>query len=971
MVLAPQAPSAQAEQTLATYRIGGKDVPARIPAGPGPLAQAANVVEWQGDKYLFTPDGGLVRRFRGDGGWGEVRARYEAAKARITPETPEWRVKAFVLSRCDVLDRGESGVLRVRRNTLDTAHLTDIQESLARFAAMAEGWSGGALRVRVDIEFDTDWMRLEASASTKPEAFAEEFRRYVHPRINGGAFEPEDRVYRGPYDSVFVFHCALIGSVPTVRVYDAPVSPIAYFSEGPATGKDALSWTIFSRWSEHLLTALAHHGFPTHGIQKTPIQTSGEEIRAGFAPFASPDGLFPAEMWGKALNRTDPATAELVARLGAEIAGMPVLSSEALSSAAGRGLELFADSRSFRIGAGANSGGGALDTEIEWGKEGMALVPAGDRALLFVAPAFAGFVGAHLPAAMEARALGWTSAGGYPVAVFEVGKPLSAASERELLGLPAASAPAEVAPEQSPSRAGELVKTGAFRAEDVQDQDRGAVVTVTVGGFPRFGAVWLVGEPGGPDLLALSENRYVSLWLRPENPEPMELRVYGSAFGPEGAAAALFGTLPAPAELSSAAGEMPQAGLDAQGGWQQLVLDLSALAKPGVGGGVSGVVLASSRFAHYWPVTRPVHVPSVRVHDLKLSSEAAGTLTPLSTPSAKKPDASSSDPLERALFAAQLREGASASEVEAAIRLMRDSKDLVRLSSIAAFTRVKSQQAEQPITDALRGIDHRVAEQAAAALAFQGTETAWAALHKTVEIGPYDPCREFAAREVASRKDPRSLGSLTAMLVARSWRARLAGAEAMGALPSEQAAMALMTYLQTSDPAVRLAAVRGANASIGLVCRRLLWTAVNDDSDAVRAASYLALLRSPVPSFVEEGAKGVRDDSKAVRLAILDSLRSSPMEAARGALRIAVTDLNPEVRAAALRAFAAMQGPVAPEEVSNTAADPDPRVRAAYRELAAAKGLRPPGQELSCFLMSSYIREGPSSNPAASPAILR
>ena len=77
--------------TLGTYNIGGRDVAAVVPSAEGPIGASAKVVTLDGEKYLVDPSGRFVRHFRANGGWSEVREGYAAAKAAISPQTPEWR----------------------------------------------------------------------------------------------------------------------------------------------------------------------------------------------------------------------------------------------------------------------------------------------------------------------------------------------------------------------------------------------------------------------------------------------------------------------------------------------------------------------------------------------------------------------------------------------------------------------------------------------------------------------------------------------------------------------------------------------------------------------------------------------------------------------------------------------------------------------------------------------------------------
>ncbi len=155
-----------------------------------------------------------------------------------------------------------------------------------------------------------------------------------------------------------------------------------------------------------------------------------------------------------------------------------------------------------------------------------------------------------------------------------------------------------------------------------------------------------------------------------------------------------------------------------------------------------------------------------------------------------------------------------------------------------------------------------------------------------------------------------------------------------------------MAFLQEVDPAVRLAATQAADSSQEYVCNKLLYSAVNDPSDAVRAWSNFKLTQSPIPNFKREGYKGVRDDGRFARMILLEQLAAHPSDEHRNALRLAVADTDPEVRALALKAFASIPGGVAADEVSNTFEDHDPGVQYALVELALGKKLALPKKTL-------------------------
>ncbi len=176
----------------------------------------------------------------------------------------------------------------------------------------------------------------------------------------------------------------------------------------------------------------------------------------------------------------------------------------------------------------------------------------------------------------------------------------------------------------------------------------------------------------------------------------------------------------------------------------------------------------------------------------------------------------------------------------------------------------------------------------------------------------------------------------------RSWQNRRVAVYSLGQIGTKAAQIMTLSFLYDRDPRARLEAVASVDVNLELACRRLLQTAVNDNSQVVRTAGFLRLTESSIDEYRQEGYKGVRDEALGVRLALLAAFVKNPNEGQRQAIRIAVVDREPIVRAAALEALAAQPGPVQIEEFSNVLQDQDPRVRAALEALGKAKNLALP-----------------------------
>jgi HEAT repeat protein len=174
----------------------------------------------------------------------------------------------------------------------------------------------------------------------------------------------------------------------------------------------------------------------------------------------------------------------------------------------------------------------------------------------------------------------------------------------------------------------------------------------------------------------------------------------------------------------------------------------------------------------------------------------------------------------------------------------------------------------------------------------------------------------------------------------RTLGTRIAAVQTLGQLPGHPAALIRMSLLAQEDPQLKLEITRTADPNDSYQVSKLLWSAVNEPSDAVRGESDLMLIRSQDPKAEEQGYHGIKDDSVGVRLMLLRYFAQHPDEAARGAIRVAVTDRSARVRAAALLAFAALPKDVGLDELGAVVDDQHPIVQMAITELVKKKGIK-------------------------------
>lgn len=463
---------------------------------------------------------------------------------------------------------------------------------------------------------------------------------------------------------------------------------------------------------------------------------------------------------------------------------------------------------------------------------------------------------------------------------------------------------------------------GAFTAEVATDAERGPVANVVEAGPARRGAVELLDRP-----IRVPRDRTLRFWFKNASRDALALRLRG----PE-AWIVLSGDDRTPVEIGPAKDVVIYRPIASDGTWQAVDVPMSLM--PGEGDvPLDGIEFGPPRAGAYYERARFERAGT----SIALTAEVVAT--------EGEPSPGAPQPSETAALCARLALISDLGNEETktiVLGALASPQPLVRLNALAVLTRAKLPEAVPTIADQSRSANAFIAAFAMRALAFQETAEAEAALRRGLDVGPFEHTRAAAVGVLAKRAAPELASPISVLWPSPSWRVRRLGAEAIAAIKSREAAIMLMTFLQEIDPCVRLAVTQGVGVDLDLVNRRLLYGAVNDPSEAVRAASYVKLIESGLAEYRVEGYKGVRDESEAVRLAVVRHLADAPKPEHRQALQLAVTDARASVRAAALAAFARLPGEVAWAEIENVGSDGDPRVQRALLALAKGKALAVP-----------------------------
>ena len=461
----------------------------------------------------------------------------------------------------------------------------------------------------------------------------------------------------------------------------------------------------------------------------------------------------------------------------------------------------------------------------------------------------------------------------------------------------AARGPSALEPTTAPVAEGPLGPDTTVRI--VKDPTRGSVLLVQEGGPLRGGGVALPKVQG--IVIDVAKTPTFAFWMRSEARDPVVVGFRGKA--------------------SFTAGLGRDVPFAYDGQWHRVKIDLRS-----VGPVVEDIVIGPDRPAR--AAMRDTIGPIVAWFSDMVATDEAPDAKPVPEP----PSPTSTEVESRARWAALSGPG------EERRALLKDSSEAVKANAAsAALARPDPGDEAALIDDALYTFEPTVFTPALRALGNLKTPTAREALRRAVRIAAADRARGLAAEILAEGGDPRLVAEFVGLNQARSSAARRSAVRALGRIKGGEATLMRMAYLPQADPSIKLEATLTADPDDDYQGRKLLWSAVNETSDAVRLESLRRLSRSRVPEFRAEGLKGIHDDSVGVRVGLLQAWAAARDPAALPAIREALADRAPRVRATALAALAPFGESVEPKALPLD--DPDPRVQIALVRLLSAKGV--------------------------------
>lgn len=875
------------EVQLGSVDVGGRSVTVTVPSTTGPFGENTANVTLDGWKYQITQQGNLGVRYKTDGGWGEVAEFYPPAAVKSS-SAPEYRVRVFLFGSTDILEEGRDGIWRERRGTLNQPSLDEIYSALARFKALAETAAEGGVRVTFDVSLDEDTLFRVSRANT---------REYTNPgiaRMTVDEFESSD---------------ALLGQ----QFIHEEIAP--RFNNDPFESEDGKYRGPYS--SVFVIHPMRTGDVSTFMVDRTPVTSvSWSTFTDRKASEALSIHLFYAWIAHMAATAKESLHSVAVSAPMPRHGGMPhvphvfsaPLSPELLTLGNHMATPQFGDGRSVGFPYADESINPASRRTFQMSNDRIAVDPA-------VAPRFASVHKEAKPVQrVRTESLGdWI--------VFQA-PGVQARNDLGALQIQPSSFPA-VAMQQPGPEGGDIALTPSGIG-DFETSLNAGIVTVNEGGADRRGyAVLAMAEPGKALFRATTDNaiklRVLSelgdsyvLQLKTRSGQIHDIPVYGDLRVPPEIG---------PSPLIAVSGPLLHG---AQ--WSDFAASLAPLA----GEDIVEVRFAPPKYASYYERETDGSKP------VQITGMSVGGFTPT---------ASGPKPMDADLaWVKSLKAPLDAVAVSRLKMIFAARSSNVKLNALAAMNFIQHPDLIPDIAPSAMSASAGEAYLAINALRLQNDDRGWSQIAFAAIRGPLGHSYRFAATALGDKKEDVTLEILGVPLLSRSHYARLAAVKSINGMDTEQAAVVASTAISNGDPdpLVRLALVSKRRPNSELFARRVLWTAVNDESEWVRANAYVSLLDSPFEEVRDQALRGVRDESVAIQLAVLNYMREHPQEHYRSALRMAVIDPKAIVRAAALRAFATQPGEVVIGEVQNTVGDQSPLVQSALKELADKKGLQIP-----------------------------
>lgn len=922
VALGAQAPVAD-RVTCDPLDVDGKSTPVTFPLC-GLDAPDGPSVEFGGLRYLIDRTGTLSAGRAADGGWGEYVTGYQ--QFAKTAARRVWKEKVFIHSAADFVAMRKPGSFAVRRGGLEAFQISEIKESLARFAAIVKGKTQGAVDVQFSVEVDSEPIRASLAPGGSSPMGNDFVQRVVGPRINEYDFRSDDRVYRGPYDGVFLIHAGLVDPVPLTSTHRTPVSAIPYYTQSVLADGDRLTLSLYASWVRQLSWRMNQLGY------RLPVLKDAFDDPFTFHPsqFMAP-GMWTStpDAWPQRHERPTLGGRFEWGAVGSDpLAMLPMANAEQAQQWFGSKFDVNERSNRTAFAAGATSRMmiplgkmpvlGALTPSVR-NLRVVGFVP-GETSVWIMAEA-AGAVTSELallndPATIEAAKRADEKPG---VRDFG-GKWVMVGNPEDVVTPPAHPdnrPQVQILPEG-------LGREGIMTVERTLDADHGPIYRVGERGNYRSGVAHLWGD--GVSIMPLVNQPVLTFQCLMTGRDPFAIQL-GFANG-QRAWVVLGEAREVPVGTTDRGYQVLEYPVGVVNQWTRISIDLTDLMKLV---GDDRLVSLSVTPEPYYEFFERQTIEAARFElTVPVFSNDRSALTQPGT-------SGSADMLALLGRLAAIGTTMTPEQATDVATALDGSFRRAKLAAADVLTRVPAPEMVPNLIENMKGGSAWVATFCARAIAFQNQPDGWAALRRALEVGPFDHTRLAAIEQISKLGDASYAGSLSVAYASKSWAVRKAAVEALGQIHTREANIIALTFLRESEPAVRLAVVAQADPTFDLAARRMLYAAVNDPSEEVRAMAAVRLIGGATDAAIRtEAIRSTREDSPYVRRVLLEFLIANPTKDAEQVIGESLDDVDPEVRVAAIAAWAKLPQPN-PKALDPVRNDPDPRVQEALKRVSGGK----------------------------------
>ncbi len=300
-VISP-APVATQVPPVETVRLAGRSVP--LVFSPSTVAPAPSLpseyLSWPGWKNLGGPSATLANLFGSPHDWTPQEiADYHTLKD--APGATVWKERFFLITRCNILDRFANGTVNARRFSLESPQIDAVLQSIARFSARVLLLTKGAVKLEPEVTLISDPASDEATMG-RDEISPEFLTQMLAPRVNGGSFDADDHVFRGPYHGIMVVDALArpVGPLAQFRVNGICATEIPYFAGDTPIIAGQMDFQIQRAWISQVKQRSADLGWSFAGNDTETIVT------------------LPCP-WSTLLRLDEPTAKERIERLGPPI----------------------------------------------------------------------------------------------------------------------------------------------------------------------------------------------------------------------------------------------------------------------------------------------------------------------------------------------------------------------------------------------------------------------------------------------------------------------------------------------------------------------------------------------------------------------------------------------------------------------------------------------------------------------------